>query len=788
MHAMRILSDIHMHPSRNLMLLAALSGVFGASTGTAFAQQFWKFQEGNVSIRFETPTMKLAGLTVSNVSELDTAAALAVGGFAWKLNPAGTSIGIVTHKSQFDRYETGEFQVAGGFSLNYKGKSVDFRGFRLIPTKEAGSATFRVLANVGTEFAQPIELNAANPIIQFNPRTQQLEIVGFTLTISEALADFIGAPELKNYTLGGLSLSGKLRLASGPPSDPFVESEPENPGRAVTLDVGICRLSSMSMYGRESIGGVMNSGFAVLTTSINHGTGAIAWRSNGVAIGAVMPTEHPVIGVNLFRINAGKLEQIGEGWLKHGWAATNSTECPTSCTSSGSGTALGAGCTDTYGAGLNAEYRYLGPKSEINPYTGIWTAEGGWFAQGGNDRLRRITNSQVMPGTATSTTGNVSSYTWAPTQSRMKVTDPDLQVAGSQFLYEGFYAAGWVHTSNSASSTRVQQVDVNKYNNYAYRFVTPNAVTNTSGAVTSWTMSDAAALNGGPAINAWGDSRVTGQPRLVGDVITAVKVTDIGGGWYFYDYAVYNLDLDREVDAFTISVADSVDVRNITFRDTDKNATNQWTMERSNGNVRWTMPAGGNALSWARLFNFRFEAQTPPVPGFGQADMRKVGTFPYLTYAITGPTPALRPINGTATIPGRGDGAATSINLRLTPVDGGSVVNVNGVAVTMTAGTFSGSTINRGRYNVSVGGAPFLRKNFAPVVTLGPDGNDIPVNVTLIAGDVDGSNEIDAADIDAAIAAFGAVGNNVADVDGSGEVDAADIDMIIGNFGQTGDL
>lgn len=766
------------------MLLAALSGVFGASTGTAFAQQFWKFKDGNVSIRFETPTMKLAGLSISDTSELNPAAAIAGGGLAWNLNPSGTTIGVVTQKSTFDRYEMGELQIQGGFTLDYKGRSIDFRGLRLIPTKETGSATFRVLANIGTEFAQPIELNAVQPLIYFNSETQSLDLYGFSLSISEPLAAYLGAPELKDYKIGMLSVSGKLRLAKGPKNDPFQEAPYEAPPRATLLDIGICRLFGLNQAGRETIGGVIYNGFAASTTSINHGSGAIAWRSNGVSIGVVMPIEHPLIGINLFRINAGKIEQIGEGWLKHAWLATNSTECgPISCTPSGSGSALGLGCTDTYNSGHNSEYRYLGPKSEVNPYTGIWTPERGWLTQGGNDRIRRITNSQVMPATATSTTGNVSSYTWGATQSRMKVADVDLQVPSSQFLYEGYYMAGYVHTNNSAASPRVTAIDGNKYNNYQYRFATP------SFGGSSWTWTDNATTNSGPAINAWGDARVTGLPRIEGDVITAVKTTDIGGGWYFYDYAVYNLDLDRQLDAFTISVDNSVNVRNITFRDSDKDATNEWTMVRSNGNVRWTMAASpANSLSYARLFNFRFEAQTPPVPSFGQGDMVKPGAFPYLTYAITGPTPSLRPLTGTATIPGRGDGAATTINLRLTPVDGGSVVNVNGVNVAMPAGTFSGSTINRGRYNVSVGGAPFLRKNFAPVVTLGPDGNDVPVNVTLIAGDVDGSNEIDAADIDAAIAAFGATGNNVADVDGSGEVDAADIDMIIANFGATGDL
>jgi len=58
----------------------------------------------------------------------------------------------------------------------------------------------------------------------------------------------------------------------------------------------------------------------------------------------------------------------------------------------------------------------------------------------------------------------------------------------------------------------------------------------------------------------------------------------------------------------------------------------------------------------------------------------------------------------------------------------------------------------------------------------------------MVNGDVDGSGEVDAADIDEVIARFGvALGTSAydlnADLDGSGEVDAADIDLCIANFG-----
>lgn len=80
---------------------------------------------------------------------------------------------------------------------------------------------------------------------------------------------------------------------------------------------------------------------------------------------------------------------------------------------------------------------------------------------------------------------------------------------------------------------------------------------------------------------------------------------------------------------------------------------------------------------------------------------------------------------------------------------------------------------------------PFtLRKRVGPVALTGTGA--ALGSFALVIGDVDGSNEVDGADIDLVIAGFGGSAAS-ADVDGSGEVDAADIDLVIANFGEVGD-
>jgi len=112
-----------------------------------------------------------------------------------------------------------------------------------------------------------------------------------------------------------------------------------------------------------------------------------------------------------------------------------------------------------------------------------------------------------------------------------------------------------------------------------------------------------------------------------------------------------------------------------------------------------------------------------------------------------------------------------------------------GKTATLTvSGTPGGGTtvyvprIIGGPVTIEFDGGSYLRKKVGANL-IGLNLNVGPVRLTN--GDVDNSGEVDAADIDAVIAAFGSTDLGNADVDNSGEVDAADIDTVIENFGAT---
>ena len=56
--------------------------------------------------------------------------------------------------------------------------------------------------------------------------------------------------------------------------------------------------------------------FSVGTMACNIGTANMIWD------GAT--NQHPVIATNMFRLKGGRMEQLGQAWVKHGFASLNS--------------------------------------------------------------------------------------------------------------------------------------------------------------------------------------------------------------------------------------------------------------------------------------------------------------------------------------------------------------------------------------------------------------------------------------------------------------------------------
>ena len=124
---------------------------------------------------------------------------------------------------------------------------------------------------------------------------------------------------------------------------------------------------------------------------------------------------------------------------------------------------------------------------------------------------------------------------------------------------------------------------------------------------------------------------------------------------------------------------------------------------------------------------------------------------------------------------------------------GATLLDTQTATITPSGGAataYSFTTYARGTsLRVKARGTRWLKKQ-SGLITIGASGAT-GVNFVMSNGDVDGTGEVDAADIDFVILNFGSLfpgpGPEDSDVDGSGEVDAADIDVVIANFGNLDD-
>ena len=434
------------------------------------------------------------------------------------------------------------------------------------------------------------------PIYSITPESAsitRLSDLEFTLTgelvLDETMADELGLqPMLKGTGLivGAVTLHG-----AGYPgvtvSTPVTSttSQPTVATSALSVagpDVIVSTIgSALSEYGVVGTIG----GYAVTTVSCNIGTQDAEWFA---------PTaHHPVIGTQFYRLKtvngATRFEGIGMSWLKHGFCAADASNCGQTPTPNGSCDWLGLWSTDTYGSGLNATQSNCGPRSEVNAWTGVYT----------------------YPYVLGSGTGNPGGI-YKRCQIEQSDVDP-AQNSGAQYVGEVVYIC-------------TDEPDANKYNNYSYRDVT--VVSQLSG---QWNLEFAATtVREQPAIQRWA-SLDTGVTLVNVDVpgdgrfVVGAKTTNLGGGLYHYEYAVLNMNCHDSARLFRVPASSSVTVTNVGFHDVpyhsgEPYSGTDWAPSRTSTNQEWSTSTfasnpNANALRWSTLYNFRFDADAPPVSG-----------------------------------------------------------------------------------------------------------------------------------------------------------------------------
>jgi hypothetical protein len=450
----------------------------------------------------------------------------------------------------------------------------------------------------------------------YDPAAKSLAITGGRLLISKEFANALGRPSDASAVAGTISVglamqpiqidqlvNGETKSLEMPPMQH--EIGPAVPNLVPGPDVIVGNVEDVAQQGSAGT----QVGLAIGTDSCNNGDQPVDWF-------ALPNTDHPVVPQNLYRMSGGtdnteRFEQIGQSWMKHTFDALEQSVCGT-CNTGGcqTGTHLCPGCSDPYVSGLNGNQQSIGSRAWINPFTGSFP----------------------------SNANNHSGHHHDGVSHRIRVEINDLnttQNPGATYFGEAAYLSPHEYTWCQAHPGQC-----NMFNNVSYRqFHVTGTTSFTFTAVGSTVRMQ-------PAIQAWMPTGATvnqAQPDSGNDGIFFVgyKITNPSAGVWHYEYAVYNENLDRGIQSFSVPLLPAVNISNIGFHAppqepgwaNDGTFNNQgysstpWTVTQASDSITWNTETlaqnqNANAIRWGTLYNFRFDADQPP-----QAANATVGFF-----------------------------------------------------------------------------------------------------------------------------------------------------------------
>ena len=506
---------------------------------------------------------------------------------------------------------------SGSMALVPQGRPVS-----LLPSLFAASLKQLVVEKLPAESAFDMDVRDAKTGFTFfkieghqynyDARRQLLDIQDGRLLMSKEFAAALGRPGDADSAVGKISVSAKMQpievtqLINGEPKSMVLPALPNpNPGTTPGPDVIVGDMPTMQQFGSAGT----QVGVAIATTSCNAGTIDLDWF-------ALPQTDHPVIPQNLYRMSGGadnteRFEQIGQSWLKHAFTALTQDACGFGCNGVG-GAHLGSGCSDPYSASLNGGQNGIGSRAWVNPFTGAYP----------------------------STANNHSSHSHDGVSHRVRVEIDDL----NQNLNQGatYFAEAQYVTPHEYTWCQDHPGQCNMYNNVSYRQFSVTGTTSFSFSP----LGSTARMR--PAFMAWTGmtfNQIEPDPGNDGLWFMAYKVTNPSPGLWHYEYALYNENLDRAIQSFSVPMGPGVNISNIGFHAppqepgwaNDGTLNNQgyssapWTVTQAPDSITWSSETfaqnqNANAIRWGTLYNFRFDADQPPQEASAMVAYFKTGS------------------------------------------------------------------------------------------------------------------------------------------------------------------
>jgi hypothetical protein len=162
------------------------------------------------------------------------------------------------------------------------------------------------------------------------------------------------------------------------------------------------------------------------------------------------------------------------------------------------------------------------------------------------------------------------------------------------------------------------------------------------------------------AVNAWTGATINPiepVPGIDGRAFIAYKVTNPSAGIWHYEYALYNENLDRGIQSFSIPLGCAITVSNLGFHAPANHpgypndgtvggagfSNAAWTPNQTTDALNWSSETfaqnqNANAIRWGTLYNFRFDSNRPPQTVNATIGFYKTGAP--IVVAIQAPTPS----------------------------------------------------------------------------------------------------------------------------------------------------
>jgi hypothetical protein len=456
----------------------------------------------------------------------------------------------------------------------------------------------------------------------YDATAQSFAITGGRLLLSNQFAKALGIPSDAGSWAGTISVGAAMRTIQ---VDHLVRGETRSmvlPPMQHAVGPGVPNL----VPGPDVIVGDVEDveqfdppvgtqvGLAIGTDSCNNGDQPVDWF-------ALPQTDHPVVPQNLYRMSGGadnteRFEQIGQSWMKHTFDALEENICG-SCNTSGceTGTHLCPGCSDPYVSGLNGDQNLIGSRAWVNPFTGSFPSNAnnhnGHNHDGVSHRIR-VETSDLIPS------GN----------------------PGATYFGEAAYISPHEYTWCQSHPG-----ECNMFNNFSYRQFS------VTGGPTFFNFSSVSStVRMQPAIQAWAATGATIQqvepdPGNDGIIFIGYKVTGPNAGLWHYEYAIFNMNLDRAIQSFEVVFGFPVPLSNVDFHappqepgwandGTQNNAgysSTPWTFTNNGFSGTWNCETfaqnqNANAIRWGTLYNFRFDSSAPPSDGEATISFFKTGS------------------------------------------------------------------------------------------------------------------------------------------------------------------